>query len=340
MERKILIPRLDGSESKVAFGSASELLAEFLPPTARVIVIADANIDRCHAELLEPYEKIIIGQGESIKTLHTVEELVRELISREADRSTFLLGIGGGIVTDITGFVASIYMRGIRFGFVPTTLLAQVDASVGGKNGVNLDGFKNMVGCFNQPEFVICDSALLGSLPDREFRAGIAEMVKAAVIGDELLFELFENHSFDDFRKDTDLLSQAIERAVRVKAAIVERDEREAGERRLLNLGHTIGHAIEKCSRKMLHGEAVAAGMGVVARYAAGRGVCSNECAERIITILDNYGLPTLSPIDPHELQNAILRDKKRRGNLLALILPERIGKCRIEEIEICEKQS
>lgn len=337
MERKILIPRLDGSESKVSFGSASELLAEFIPEGRRVIAIADANIDRCHADLLAPFEKIIIGQGESVKTLHTVEELVRELVARQADRSTFLLGIGGGIVTDITGFVASIYMRGIRFGFVPTTLLAQVDASVGGKNGVNLDGYKNMVGCFNQPDFVICDSALLGSLPGREFRAGVAEMIKTAVIGDEELFELFENHTFDEFRKDAELLSWAIERAVRVKAVIVERDEREAGERRLLNLGHTIGHAIEKCSRKMLHGEAVAAGMGIVARYAVERGVCDAECAERILALLDKYGLPTSSPVELRELQKAILRDKKRRGNTLAFILPERIGKCRIEEVDITD---
>lgn len=337
MERKILIPRLDGSESKVSFGSASELLAEFIPEGRRVIAIADANIDRCHADLLAPFEKIIIGQGESVKTLHTVEELVRELVARQADRSTFLLGIGGGIVTDITGFVASIYMRGIRFGFVPTTLLAQVDASVGGKNGVNLDGYKNMVGCFNQPDFVICDSALLGSLPGREFRAGVAEMIKTAVIGDEELFELFENHTFDEFRKDAELLSWAIERAVRVKAVIVERDEREAGERRLLNLGHTIGHAIEKCSRKMLHGEAVAAGMGIVARYAVERGVCDAECAERILALLDKYGLPTSSPVEVRELQKAILRDKKRRGNTLAFILPERIGKCRIEEVDITD---
>ncbi len=337
MERKILIPRIDGSVSQVIFGSAEAHLAELLPPSARVIVIADANIDRCHADLLAPYEKIIIGQGESIKTLHTVEELVHELISRKADRSTFLLGAGGGIVTDITGFVASIYMRGIRFGFVPTTLLAQVDASVGGKNGVNLDGYKNMVGCFNQPEFVICDSALLGSLPTREFRAGLAEMIKAAIIGDETLFEIFENHQFDDFRKDSDLLSQAIERAVRVKAAIVERDEREAGERRLLNLGHTIGHAIEKCSRQMLHGEAVAAGMAVVTRYAVERGVCQAESAERIFALLDKYGLPSSSPAEPKELQKAILRDKKRRGSTLALVLPESVGRCRIEEVEIGE---
>lgn len=338
MERKILIPRLDGSESKVVFGSAGRLLAELLPKSARVIAIADANIDRCQADLLAPFEKIIIGQGESVKTLHTVEELVRELVSREADRSTFLLGIGGGIVTDITGFVASIYMRGIRFGFVPTTLLAQVDASVGGKNGVNLDGYKNMMGCFNQPDFVICDSTLLNSLPDREFRAGMAEMIKTAIIGDEELFELFERTTPEQLRDDTELLSQAIERAVRVKTSIVERDEREAGERRLLNLGHTIGHAIEKCSRKMLHGEAVAAGMGVVVRYAAERGVCSAECAERVLALLDKYGLPSASPIEMRELRKAILRDKKRRGNTLAFILPERIGKCKIEEVEIKEE--
>lgn len=335
MERKILIPRADGLHSQVIFGSAATLLGGLIPEGTRVIAIADANIDRCHGELLEAYEKIIIGQGESVKTLHTVEELLRELVAREADRSTFLLGVGGGIVTDVTGFVASIYMRGVHFGFVPTTLLAQVDASVGGKNGVNLDGYKNMVGCFNQPDFVVCDSSLLASLPDREFRAGLSEMIKAAVIGDEELFEMFENHTFEAFRDDAELLSRAIERSVRVKAAIVERDEREAGERRLLNLGHTIGHAIEKSSRQMLHGEAVAAGMAVVARWAAEQGICSGECADRICSVLERYGLPVGSPVDQNALRKAITRDKKRRGNRLALVVPVRIGECRIEMVDM-----
>lgn len=337
MERKILIPRTDGTDSCVAFGSAESLLEQFLPDGARVIAIADANIDRCHNSLLAPFETIIVGQGESIKTLHTVEGLLRELSTREADRSTFLLGVGGGIVTDLTGFVASIYMRGLRFGFIPTSLLAQVDASVGGKNGVNLDGYKNMVGCFNQPDFVICDSTLLASLPEREMRAGVAEMIKTAVIGDEELFELFENHSFEELCSNAELLSRAIERAVRVKASIVERDEREAGERRLLNLGHTIGHAIEKCSRQMLHGEAVAAGMAVVTRWAAEQGYCSGECAERIIGVIERYGLPTASPVEVRQLTKAVTHDKKRRGNKLALVLPERVGKCRIVEVEIAE---
>ncbi len=335
MERKILIPRADGLRSQVIFGSAATLLGGLIPEGTRVIAIADANIDRCHGELLEAYEKIIIGQGESVKTLHTVEELLRELVAREADRSTFLLGVGGGIVTDVTGFVASIYMRGVHFGFVPTTLLAQVDASVGGKNGVNLDGYKNMVGCFNQPDFVVCDSSLLASLPDREFRAGLSEMIKAAVIGDEELFEMFEGHTFEAFRDDAELLSRAIERSVRVKAAIVERDEREAGERRLLNLGHTIGHAIEKSSRQMLHGEAVAAGMAVVARWSAEQGICSGKCADRICSVLERYGLPVGSPVDQNALRKAITRDKKRRGNRLALVVPVRIGECRIEMIDM-----
>ena len=182
---------------------------------------------------------MLIGTGQSVKTLQTVERVLRRVIELGVDRKTFVLGIGGGIVTDVAGFAASIYMRGLRFGFVSTTLLGQVDASVGGKNGVNLDGYKNMTGTFTQPDFVVYDPALLRTLPDREFRAGLAEVVKSAIIADAELFARLEQSDFATLRRDTDLLADALSAAVRVKADIVERDERESGERRKLNLGHT-----------------------------------------------------------------------------------------------------
>ena len=223
-------------------------LAEELPrllPKGRVVVISDINMDRHYHSLLAQYDHVLISQGETSKTLHTVDKIYRQFIELGVDRSTFVLGIGGGIVTDVTGFVASTYMRGLEFGFISTTLLGQVDASVGGKNGVNVDGYKNMVGTFNQPRFVICDVGMLSTLSMREFRTGLAEMIKAGVIADQCLFERLEQVSLQNLREDNQLLSELVYRAIRVKADIVERDEREAGDRRKLNLGHTLAHAIE-----------------------------------------------------------------------------------------------
>ncbi len=334
MEKIMEVRRQRGGVSRVVIGSVEKWLEKLLPE-GRVIVVADANVHRHFGDLVERFDHIIIGQGESNKTLRTVEEIIRQLIEREADRHIFLLGIGGGIVTDITGFVASIYMRGVGFGFIPTTLLAQVDASVGGKNGVNLDGYKNMVGLFNQPDFVICDPKMLSTLPDREFRAGLAEVIKAAVIGDVELFELFEKHSFEEFRADDRLLYRAICGAIGVKAEIVERDEHEAGERRKLNLGHTIGHAIEKCSHDFLHGEAVAIGMAYVAQMAAEEGELPSVEATRIREVVERYGLPVELPVELRRLRQAILRDKKRAGNEIAVVMPAAIGQCVVRQIPV-----
>jgi 3-dehydroquinate synthase len=189
------------SKSRVYIGEAGALLAELLPEK-RVIVISDTGVDCLQHGLLAPYDTILVGRGESAKSLAMLDGIYRRLIELGADRSSFILGVGGGVVTDIAGFVASTYMRGVEFGFVTTTLLGAVDASVGGKNGVNVGGYKNMVGTFSQPQFVVCDASLLRTLPDREFRAGLAEVIKSAILGDAKLFELLERSSFEALRKD------------------------------------------------------------------------------------------------------------------------------------------
>ncbi|MCH5329964.1 MAG: 3-dehydroquinate synthase [Alistipes sp.] len=319
---------IDGSS--VCIGSCRQLLERLLPEGRRIIVITDATIDRLYRSLLEPYECFVIGVGESGKTLHTAAALYRKLIETEADRSCFVLGVGGGVVTDIAGFVASTYMRGLEFGFVSTTLLGQVDAAVGGKNGVNVDGFKNMVGTFNQPKFAICDTEMLKTLPEREFRAGLAEVIKAAVIADTELFELLENSSPAELRGNGELLSRVVTSAVKVKIGIVSRDACEKGERRKLNLGHTVGHAIEKCSHTMNHGEAVAAGMAAAVRMAEVLKVLPSADGERILRLLERYGFDLTLPATPRRLANAILKDKKITGDTLNMILPEGIGSCRI----------
>ena len=311
--------------SHVHIGNVGDLLRELLPKK-RVIVISDANLDRTHRDIISPYERIFIGLGEQAKSFATLEEVYRRLIEMEADRSTFILGVGGGIVTDIAGFVASTYMRGIEFGFITTSLLGSVDASVGGKNGVNVGGYKNMVGVFSQPKFVICDVSLLHSLSDREFRAGMAEVIKTAILGDAELFEKLEQTSFKELRKDDALLEDIITRSVRVKAEVVADDECERGRRRILNLGHTIAHAIEKCTSKYTHGEAVAIGLHHITTSALAQNLISSEDAQRIFAILELYGFSTALPVERKQLIKAIKSDKKRKGQELHLILPTAIG--------------
>ena len=329
MEPLLSLPHASG----LYLGAAAELLPRLLPE-GRVAVVSDAAIDRLHPELLAPYDKILIGQGETIKTLRTVEQIHRRLIEIGADRSTFVLGVGGGIVTDVAGFAASTYMRGVPFGFVPTTLLAQVDASVGGKNGVNVGGYKNMAGTLPPPRLVICDPSLLATLPVREFRAGLAEAVKAAVIGDAALFGLLEQSSFEELRSDPKRLEQVIEAAIRVKAAIVGRDERETGERRLLNLGHTLAHAIEKCSSQLNHGEAVAVGLRMMAAAAVRLGELSPADDERIGQLLERLGFVTTPPVAVERLLKEIGKDKKSDGAQLHAVLPLAIGRCEVRTVE------
>ena len=313
------------ANSGVYIGSVEQLLSQLLPKR-RVIVITDSNVDRCHSALISSYEHIIIGLGEQAKNLTTLEKVYTQLMEMGADRSTFLLGIGGGIVTDITGFVGATYMRGVDFGFIPTTLLAMVDASVGGKNGVNIGGFKNMVGTFLQPNFVICDTAKLSTLSDREFAAGVAEIIKVAVIADPKLFELLESADFATLRSDNELLSRVVEASLKVKIDVVAADERESGLRRVLNLGHTLAHAIEKSTRVCNHGEAVAVGLCCVAAVAERMGKLSAEERLRIESLCARYNLPTELPEPIEKLLKAIRKDKKREGDKLHLILPTAIG--------------
>ena len=312
-------------QSEVYIGSAAEILPELLPQ-GRVVVVSDATIDRLYHPLLAKYDSVLIGTGESIKTLQTVETLYRRFIELGVDRSTFVLGIGGGIVTDVAGFAASTYMRGLPFGFISTTLLGQVDASVGGKNGVNVDGYKNMAGTFTQPQFVVCDPSLLRSLPDREFRAGLAEVVKAAIIADADLFGRIEQTSFETLRTDTDLLSDVISAAIRVKADIVEYDEKESGERRKLNLGHTLAHAIEKSSNRMNHGEAVAVGTALIAGAAVKLGVLKEEERQRIAEVLSRLGFDLTPPVEIKRLLKEVGKDKKNEDGMLRIVLPVGIG--------------
>lgn len=322
--------------SRVVVGSVGEWLPRLLPQK-RVIVVSDTNIDRHYHSLIEPYDHVLIGLGETSKTLRTLDVIYRRFIELGVDRSCFVLAVGGGIVTDVAGFAASTFMRGVEFGFISTSLLGQVDASVGGKNGVNVDGYKNMVGTFTQPRFVICDVNLLRTLSAREFRTGLAEIIKAGVIGNATLFEMLEQADFSCLQRDTERLSEIVYRAVKVKADIVERDERESGDRRLLNLGHTLAHAIEKSSSKFNHGEAVAVGLAMIADVAAKQGLLAVEDKERILNLLHRAGFALEPPVEVRTLLKAVKRDKKAEGNDIYIVFPRAIGRCEVVKMPVEE---
>ena len=337
MKEVIEVKREHSAPSKVVVGDVVNSLDTYLPGGRRVVIVTDANVHRRYKDIINKYDYVLIGMGESIKTLATVEKIYAEFLNMGIDRSSFVVGFGGGIVTDIAGYVASTYMRGVEFGFVASTLLAQVDASVGGKNGVNFEGYKNMIGTFSQPAFVLCDYSLLATLPEREFRAGLAEIIKAGLIADKGLFELFEVHTPDEFRNDRALLSEAIARAIKVKADIVGEDEREAGLRRKLNLGHTFAHAIEKSTPAFLHGEAVAIGTSMIAQLSADTGLIRQTEADRVKDVFQRMGLPTESGIDLKKLVKALKSDKKKESATVNFVLMDSIGSCLIRSFSFAE---
>lgn len=331
---KLVIKRSDGEVSTIVF-DRYEIAAEPFIDGRRVVVITDENVCKFYGDFINRFEHIVIGLGEENKTLSTAQTIFDKLIEMGADRKTFILGFGGGIVTDIAGFVASTFMRGVSFGFVATTLLAQVDASVGGKNGVNHSGYKNMVGVFNQPVFVVCDSEMFKTLPDREFRAGLAEIIKAGLIADKTLFEEFEKVSFDELRNDGKLITRLIKRSVEIKAKIVEEDEREGSVRKKLNLGHTFAHAIEKLSRDFIHGEAVSLGMVIIGDISYKMGRLTKGELERIKQVLVHMGLPVDCDIDREKMNEALKKDKKKENDSISLILYDSLGKVDIVDTKL-----
>lgn len=321
--------------SSIYVGERLENLRNYLPST-QIIIITDENIKKQYEKAFPPVPVITIGTGEGVKTLATVETILKELIHHSCDRSSFIVGIGGGIVCDITGFAASIFLRGVRFGFVSTSLLSQVDASVGGKNGVNLDTYKNMVGVFNQPEFVICDIELLNTLPKKEISNGLAEIVKHALISDENLLDFIEANKQKALSLDTDTIFKLVSTSVKIKSRVVQQDEKESGERRKLNFGHTLGHAIEKIE-KAGHGRAVALGMLAAAKFSRAKGLITEADVARIHSILEDLNLPTRLDYNAAEIIHAAGRDKKKQGTDLFFIFLERIGKAKVEKISFDE---
>ena len=266
-------------------------------------------------------EICVFPAGEETKSIAIFEELLQRAAESGLTRSDCFIALGGGVTGDLTGFAAATYQRGIDYVQVPTTLLAAVDSSVGGKTAVNLKAGKNQVGAFWQPALVWCDAACLQTLPERELRAGFAEVIKSASLSDEALFEALKRHSVS--------LPEVIDACVRMKAAIVAEDERDTGMRKLLNLGHTFGHAVEaESGYELLHGEAVAIGTAMICRAAVKMGMLDRKDAKRMICLLEDYGLPVSSPYNTERLWPRLLLDKKFAEGKIELIVPRAIGSC------------
>ncbi len=278
-------------------------------------------------------ESLTLPDGESHKIMATAERILDSLVAHRFGRDCVVLALGGGVVGDVTGFAAATYQRGVDFIQVPTTLLAQVDSSVGGKTGINHPGGKNLVGAFHQPLCVVSDSDTLRSLPDRELSAGLAEVLKGALIADAPFFEWLEAHASDLLGREAAALNHAIRRSCEIKAEVVAGDERERGRRALLNLGHTFGHAIELCAGygTWLHGEAVGAGIGMAARFSQRLGWLRAADVARINTALQALRLPTKPPAaDPQAFLAAMAMDKKVLAGRMRLILLPAIGQGRV----------
>lgn len=294
----------------------------------KVCVVTDENVAELYLADFESeldaagvtHESFVFSPGEHNKTLATVEQILCFLNEKSFTRSDILVALGGGITGDITGFAASVYLRGLEFVQIPTTLLAAVDSSVGGKTGVNLGGLKNQVGTFWQPSAVICDPILFDTLPKTELASGMAEVIKYAAICDPSLGA--------KLCKEYDM-TEMIYECVKIKRDIVSNDERDTGRRQLLNLGHTFGHGIEKVSdNSYTHGQAVAIGTVMAFRAAEKMGICEEGEAEKAKLLLSAYSLPTECPFNPYNLLFAMQSDKKRAGEKITLVLPRSFGDC------------
>ena len=305
-------------------------------PGRRLILITDQHVYRKHRNAFSAFDTIVLRAGETYKVQATVDSLVERLIRMEADRKTVLVGVGGGVVTDLVGYLAAIYLRGVDVGFVPTTLLAMVDASIGGKNGVDVGAFKNLVGTTRQPLFLLHDHTLLSTLPTREWSNGFAEIIKHAAIGDETMFRALLKNDLNVYRNDPVKLRRLIARNVRYKFSVVQQDVAENGERKKLNFGHTVGHALEM-QYELSHGQAISLGMVFAAQLS--EKLSSFQDASLLRTVLSKYELPVAAAFSPQKVLRSLKMDKKRVNRSIDFILLKAIGRSEIRSIPLVTLQ-
>jgi len=324
-----------GSRSEILVGENWESVREMLPEKGAVI-ITDDNVRNLYGDKFPSVPVFSVAPGEESKKLVVIENLAGKLLEAGIDRSGFILAVGGGVVCDLAGFLSSVYMRGIGCGYVSTSLLAQVDASTGGKNGVNLGGTKNMIGVIRQPEFVICDTAMLVTLSEQEYLSGLAELIKTAIIGNNDLFVTIENNYKEIMERDSSLLTSLVAMSVRFKAAVVSEDENEKGLRRILNFGHTYGHAIEMYM-SFKHGFAVASGMELATEFSFEKGYVSKDVKERIISLLNQYGLLQYHNLTDDSLEQLVIHDKKKSGTEINFVFTQGIGAAEVKKVPVSE---
>lgn len=275
--------------------------------------------------------KFVIKNGERSKNADNFISLLNCLAENKLTRNDLVIALGGGVVGDLAGFAAATYLRGIHFVQVPTTLLSAVDSSIGGKTGIDLDKGKNLAGAFYQPDLVLCDYSTLSTLEDDTFRDGCAEVIKYGIIADKELFDKLKDPIMPQ-------LEEVIETCVNIKKDVVTKDEFDTGIRQILNFGHTIGHAVEVCSKyDISHGSAVAMGMSAMTKAAYKMNICNKSTCESVDSLLDMYGFDIDIPFGTDDLYSAITRDKKRTGNVINIIMPERIGRCIIKQFSMNE---
>jgi 3-dehydroquinate synthase len=329
MQKKVF--RFSNSSVDYYFEGRISQLKEVID-VAKAIFVTDENVFAAHQKQFKNRNTIVLKAGEEFKIQATVDSVIEQLIDMEADRKSVLIGVGGGVVTDITGYVASVYMRGISFGFVPTSLLAMVDASIGGKNGIDVGVYKNMVGIIRQPSFLLFDPSLLQTLADAEWRNGFAEIIKHAAIKDAGMFRQLEQNDLSFYQKKRKELSELIRRNVLIKTKVVQEDEFEKGDRKLLNFGHTLGHALEN-QYELSHGQAISIGMAYASSLS--QKINGFKNTDRLVGLLDQYGLPTFAEFDKEKVINVLKMDKKKTKDSINFILLEKIGKAFIKEISI-----
>jgi 3-dehydroquinate synthase len=290
----------------------------------QAIIITDENVFALHQKRFKGYKTIIVKAGEQHKNQDTVNSIIEQLIQLEADRKTILVGVGGGVITDLTGYVASIYMRGIAFGFVPTTLLALVDASIGGKNGIDVGVFKNIVGVTKQPSFILHDLIFLNTLPQTEWQNGFAEIIKHACIKDAVMFKQLQSHDVSYYQKKKVQVCELIQRNAKLKLKVVQADEFEQADRKLLNFGHTLGHALEN-QYELSHGQAISIGLAYASKIS--EQLLGFKQTNAVVKILQQYGLPTGMQFDKQQVFSVLKMDKKRSNATMNYVLLEKIGK-------------
>lgn len=325
--------KFSSREVTYLFDASFQNLRQYSHPE-KWVVVTDEHVFALHSHRLQGIKTIVIKPGEAHKQQATVDSIILQLLQMEADRQTVIVGLGGGVVTDIAGYVASIFKRGVKLIQIPTSILAMVDAAVGGKNGVDVGAYKNQVGTIYQPQYLLFDYSFLQTLPRAEWINGFAEIIKHACIKDADQFDFLASHQLDDFMQNRELLAGFIEKNVGIKLNVVINDEQETGERQLLNFGHTLGHAIE-AHHHLPHGHAISIGMHAAATLSEKLTSFSALQKKELVQLLTKYHLPVHINMDIKALWNILVNDKKRNGNTMNFILLRNIGEGIVHPIEL-----